>query len=126
MIARYLAGIIIGYFLGSIPWGVIITKRVAKVDVRQYGSGNIGATNVLRTAGWKVALLSGLLDVAKGAAAVLIAGLIVGKTTSWWGNLVSGRYSVKCWPAWPQLQDIHGLFSSDLRAARAFPPFSAG
>jgi len=47
MIARYLAGIIIGYFLGSIPWGVIITKRVAKVDVRQYGSGNIGATNVL-------------------------------------------------------------------------------
>jgi len=74
MIARYLAGIIIGYFLGSIPWGVIITKRLAKVDVRQYGSGNIGATNVLRTAGWKTALPSLVLDVAKGAAAVLFAG----------------------------------------------------
>jgi acyl phosphate:glycerol-3-phosphate acyltransferase len=79
MIARYLAGIIIGYLLGSIPWGFIITKRVAKVDVREYGSGVIGATNVLRTAGWRLALLSGALDVAKGAAAVLFAGLIVGK-----------------------------------------------
>jgi glycerol-3-phosphate acyltransferase PlsY len=79
MIARYLAGIIIGYLLGSIPWGVIITRRMAKVDVREWGSGAIGATNVLRTAGWKIALLSGALDVAKGAAAVLFAGLIVGK-----------------------------------------------
>ncbi|MGP8080965.1 MAG: glycerol-3-phosphate acyltransferase [Dehalococcoidales bacterium] len=79
MIARYLAGIIIGYLLGSIPWGVIITKRMAKVDVREYGSGAIGATNVLRTAGWKIALPSLVLDMAKGAAAVLFAGLIVGK-----------------------------------------------
>ena len=79
MIARYFAGIIIGYLLGSIPWGVIITKRMAKVDIREWGSGNIGATNVLRTAGWRLAAISGLLDVAKGAAAVLFAGLIVGK-----------------------------------------------
>ena len=57
MIARYLAGIIIGYFLGSIPWGVIITKRLAKVDVRQYGSGNIGATNVGRVVGRRWGLL---------------------------------------------------------------------
>jgi len=47
--------------------------------LRQYGSGNIGATNVLRTAGWKTALPSLVLDVAKGAAAVLFAGLIIGK-----------------------------------------------
>jgi acyl phosphate:glycerol-3-phosphate acyltransferase len=88
LIMRYLAVVIIGYLLGSIPWGVIITRRLAKVDVREYGSGAIGATNVLRTAGWKTALPSLLLDVAKGAAAVLIARLIVGKS-----YIIAGQFS---------------------------------
>ena len=79
MIARYLAGMIIGYLLGSIPWGLILAKRMAGVDVRELGSGKIGATNVLRSAGRKVAILSGLLDFLKGAGAVLFAGLIIGK-----------------------------------------------
>ncbi len=88
LIIRYLAVVIIGYMLGAIPWGVIIARRVAKVDVREYGSGNIGATNVLRTAGWKIALLSGALDVAKGALAVLLARLIVGKS-----YIIAGQFS---------------------------------
>jgi acyl phosphate:glycerol-3-phosphate acyltransferase len=88
LIMRYLAVVIIGYLLGAIPWGVIITRRVAKVDVREYGSGNIGATNVLRTAGWKIALISGALDVAKGALAVLLARLIVGKS-----YIIAGQFS---------------------------------
>ena len=71
MIGRYLAGMIIGYLLGSIPFGLILAKRMAGVDVREWGSGKIGATNVMRTAGEKVAILSGILDFAKGAAAVL-------------------------------------------------------
>ena len=88
MIARYLAGIIIGYLLGSIPFGLILAKRMAGVDVREWGSGAIGATNVMRTAGKKVAILSGALDFVKGAASVFIAKLIVGNS-----YMVVGRFS---------------------------------
>ena len=78
MIGRYLAGMIIGYLLGSIPFGLILGKRLAHVDVREWGSGNIGATNVSRAAGVRIAMLSGALDFGKGAAAVFIAKLIIG------------------------------------------------
>jgi acyl phosphate:glycerol-3-phosphate acyltransferase len=78
MIARYLASIIIAYILGSIPFGLILAKSIAGVDVREWGSGKVGATNVLRATGKKVAIISGLLDITKGAVAVLFAGLIIG------------------------------------------------
>ena len=80
MIARYLASMIIAYLLGSIPWGLILAKTMAGVDVREWGSGKVGATNVMRSAGKKVAIISGLLDIAKGALAVFFAGLIIGKS----------------------------------------------
>jgi glycerol-3-phosphate acyltransferase PlsY len=80
LIGRYLAGMIIGYILGSIPFGLILAKRLAGVDVREWGSGTIGATNVTRAAGVKIGILSGLLDFSKGAVAVLFAGLIIGKS----------------------------------------------
>ncbi|UCD54515.1 MAG: glycerol-3-phosphate acyltransferase, partial [Dehalococcoidia bacterium] len=48
MITKFIIGGVIGYLLGSIPFGVLISKRRAKIDVRQYGSGKMGATNVLR------------------------------------------------------------------------------
>ena len=79
IIARFLSVIIIGYLLGSIPFGVIVAKRFAHVDIRTYGSGKIGSTNVLRTAGKKAAALVLILDILKGALAVLSAGLIVGR-----------------------------------------------
>ena len=79
IIARFLSVIIIGYLLGSIPFGVIVAKRFAHVDIRTYGSGKIGSTNVLRTAGKKAAALVLILDILKGALAVLFAGLIVGR-----------------------------------------------
>ncbi|MBN1643815.1 MAG: glycerol-3-phosphate acyltransferase [Dehalococcoidales bacterium] len=90
MIARYLASMLIGYLLGSIPWGLILAKSMAGVDVREWGSGKVGATNVLRSAGKKVAILSGLLDIAKGSLAVIIAGLIIGKSYMAVGNLGFG------------------------------------
>lgn len=62
--------IVAGYFAGSIPFGVIVTKLFVKKDVREHGSGNIGATNVARVAGKKVGALVLLLDAAKGAAPV--------------------------------------------------------
>ena len=80
IIARFVAVVLIGYLLGSIPFGLLVSKRSNKVDVRQYGSGKIGATNVLRAAGRKAAALVVTLDVAKGALAVVLAGLIVGRS----------------------------------------------
>ncbi|WP_339928876.1 glycerol-3-phosphate 1-O-acyltransferase PlsY [uncultured Brevundimonas sp.] len=62
-----------GYLLGSIPFGVIITRAVTGEDVRAIGSGNIGATNVLRTGRKDLALATLLLDAGKGAVALLIA-----------------------------------------------------
>ena len=79
MIAKFVAVVIIGYLLGSIPFGLLLARRHAKVDVRQYGSGKIGATNVLRTAGRKSAAMVAILDLLKGMLAVVFAGLIVGK-----------------------------------------------
>ena len=63
-----------GYLLGSIPFGVLVTRLAGAGDVRQIGSGNIGATNVLRTGHKGLAALTLLLDMAKGAVAVLLAG----------------------------------------------------
>jgi glycerol-3-phosphate acyltransferase PlsY len=68
--------VVIGYLLGSIPCGVIISKKFAKADLLQVGSGKTGTTNVLRTAGRKAAALALLLDIGKGAVAVAIAHLI--------------------------------------------------
>jgi glycerol-3-phosphate acyltransferase PlsY len=63
-----------GYLLGSIPFGLLLTRAAGLGDIRSIGSGNIGATNVLRTGNKKLALATLLLDGAKGAAAVLITG----------------------------------------------------
>ncbi|MCR5859314.1 glycerol-3-phosphate 1-O-acyltransferase PlsY [Mesorhizobium sp. J428] len=69
----YAAVIIFGYLLGSIPFGLIITRIAGLGDVRRIGSGNIGATNVLRTGNKKLAALTLLLDALKGTVAVLVA-----------------------------------------------------
>ncbi len=70
-----LAALASGYLLGSIPFGLLLTRMAGLGDVRQIGSGNIGATNVLRTGRKGLAAATLLLDGGKGAAAVLIAKL---------------------------------------------------
>ena len=65
--------LIFGYILGSIPFGLILTRFAGLGDVRSIGSGNIGATNVLRTGNKKLAAATLILDALKGTAAVLIA-----------------------------------------------------
>ena len=71
--APYFSAFAIGYLLGSIPFGLILAKLAGLGDLRQIGSGNIGATNVLRAGSKGLAALTLLLDAAKGTAAVLIA-----------------------------------------------------
>jgi len=68
---------VLGYLLGSIPFGVLVTRAMGLGDLRQIGSGNIGATNVLRTGNKGAALATLLLDGGKGALAVLIARWLV-------------------------------------------------
>ncbi|PBB94424.1 glycerol-3-phosphate acyltransferase [Mesorhizobium sp. WSM3864] len=70
----YGLALIFGYLFGSIPFGLLITRLAGLGDVRQIGSGNIGATNVLRTGNKGLAAATLLLDALKGTAAVLIAG----------------------------------------------------
>jgi len=90
IIAKFAAVIILGYLIGSIPWGVLIGRRFAKVDIRDYGSGKIGMTNVLRTVGKKAAAIVVALDVSKGALAVVLGGLILGRSYLVVGNFALG------------------------------------
>src|SRR3569833_3084757 len=75
----YIVVAIISYFCGSIPFGYILVRLFLKTDVRQTGSGNIGATNVARTGAKGLAILTLLLDAIKGWIAVLIATLVVAR-----------------------------------------------
>ncbi len=74
MRTELLLALALGYLLGSIPFGLILTKLAGKGDVRDIGSGNIGATNVLRTGSKPLAALTLILDCLKATAAILIAG----------------------------------------------------
>ena len=76
IVAKFAAVALIGYFLGAIPFGVMIARRSAKVDVTTYGSGKTGATNVLRVAGKKAAAAVVVFDVLKGFLPVVFAALI--------------------------------------------------
>jgi glycerol-3-phosphate acyltransferase PlsY len=76
---------VFGYLLGSIPFGLLITRAAGLGDVRNIGSGNIGATNVLRTGNKSLAAATLLLDALKGTAAVLIAGHFAPQLALWAG-----------------------------------------
>lgn len=70
---KHLAVLIAAYLVGSIPSGLLVARSAGIRDIRQHGSGNIGATNVLRTLGWKYGLAVLALDAAKGSCGVLLA-----------------------------------------------------
>ena len=78
-----LAVLLIAYLLGAIPFGYLLVKWKTGADVRAAGSGNIGATNVMRTTGRAAGVVTLLLDIAKGYAAVWIAGRLTGQDVLW-------------------------------------------
>ena len=79
----------LGYLLGSIPFGLLLTRAAGLGDVRKIGSGNIGATNVLRTGNKPLAAATLLLDAAKGAAAVLLARHFAAEIPALWAGLAA-------------------------------------
>ncbi|WP_184008458.1 glycerol-3-phosphate 1-O-acyltransferase PlsY [Rubricella aquisinus] len=87
-----------GYLIGSIPFGVLITRAFGMGDVRKIGSGNIGATNVLRTGNKAAAALTLLLDGGKGAVAVLIATSLYGGLAGQLAGL--GAFLGHLFPVW--------------------------
>jgi len=92
------AWIVLGYLLGSIPFGLLLTRAAGLGDIRAIGSGNIGATNVLRTGNRKVAAATLVLDMAKGAASVLLARALAGPDAGLWAGL--GAVLGHLFPAW--------------------------
>jgi len=90
---------ILAYLIGSIPFGLILTKLFGKGDIRAIGSGNIGATNVLRTGDKKLAAMTLLLDAAKGAVPVLLAMNITTLNTV---IIAAGALAIlgHCFPVW--------------------------
>lgn len=97
----------LGYLLGSIPFGLIVSERLGLGDLREIGSGNIGATNVLRTGNKGAAAATLLLDGAKGAVAVLIARLISGEDAAQLAGLAA--FLGHCFPVWLDFKGGKGV-----------------
>ena len=102
----FLVAILLGYLLGSVPFGLVLTKLAGLGDIRDIGSGNIGTTNVLRTGNKALAAATLLLDGGKGAAAVLLAGI--------WGPdmaVLAGAAAFlgHCFPVWLKFKGGKGM-----------------
>lgn len=95
MMIQTLTALVLAYCLGSIPFGLLLGRYWGKTDIRLYGSGKTGATNVLRTMGKKAAAVAATLDVGKGALAVFIAGLLVGQNSFFLGGLRLDSMTIK-------------------------------
>jgi glycerol-3-phosphate acyltransferase PlsY len=98
---------LLGYLLGSIPFGLLLTKAAGLGDIRGIGSGNIGATNVLRTGRRELAAATLVLDALKGAAAVLIARAVAGQEIA----LLAGLAAVlgHLFPVWLKFKGGKGV-----------------
>ena len=103
----YVLAAIVGYMLGSIPFGLLITRAAGLGDVRKIGSGNIGATNVLRTGRRELAAATLILDALKGAIAVIVAryfwpgdAIYIAAITVFLGH---------CFPVWLGFKGVKGV-----------------
>jgi glycerol-3-phosphate acyltransferase PlsY len=106
--AWYAIAGIVGYFVGSIPFGLLVTRLAGLGDIRQIGSGNIGATNVLRTGRKDLALATLLLDSFKAGLITLLFGLLSGDRDV---GLVAGAAAFlgHCYPIWLSFKGGKGV-----------------
>ena len=109
-------GCLLAYLLGSVDFGIIVSKLLYKDDIRTHGSGNAGATNILRTFGWTGAILTALGDIAKSAIAVTLVRWMVTNATGVpelgaCAAYVSGLFAVfgHLWPIWFKFKGGKGV-----------------
>lgn len=98
---------VIGYLLGSIPFGLILTRAMGLGNLREIGSGNIGTTNVLRTGSKAAAALTLFLDGGKGAAAVIAARFLAGEDAAQVAGLLA--FVGHCFPVWLNFKGGKGV-----------------
>ncbi len=108
-----------GYLLGSIPFGLLLTRMIG-IDIRTVGSGNIGTTNVLRTGNRSLAAATLLLDAGKGAAAVLLASHFAGAGAAMLAGLAA--FTGHVWPIWLKFKGGKGVATMLGIALAAVPP----
>jgi glycerol-3-phosphate acyltransferase PlsY len=108
---EYIGVIILCYLIGAIPFGVIMGRLTRGIDVRQYGSGSIGMTNVLRIVGARAGAIVFAADVGKGAAAVALAGFLLTSPAVEWGQVAGGSAAVigHCWPVYIGFRGGRGI-----------------
>jgi acyl phosphate:glycerol-3-phosphate acyltransferase len=107
MIGTYLLALVIGYLLGSIPFGLLLTRFAGTEDLRSIGSGNIGATNVLRTGRKGLAAATLLCDALKGTLAVVLAGIYGGPEAAMLAGLAA--FLGHLFPAWLNFKGGKGV-----------------
>ena len=136
MIAEFVVVVVIAYLLGSIPFGLIIGKLKSGVDIREYGSGKTGATNVMRTIGTKLGILTLVLDVVKAAGAVMLATVIIdggsgsftiGSVSVYWhhvAQVVAGLAAMlgHNWPIFAKFKGGRGVTAYFGTLFAIFPP----
>src|SRR5437868_10240255 len=121
--ASLLSAAAIGYLLGSIPFGLLLTKLAGKGDIRDIGSGNIGATNVLRTGSRPLAALTLILDCVKATVAILLAKGLFGDETA--AAAATGAMVGHLYPVWLKFRGGKGV-ATLLGVLIALLPLAAG
>ena len=108
--AQYGVVLVLSYLLGSVPWGYLALRWRHGLDVREYGSGSIGMTNVLRTGGGRVALVVLAMDVAKGTLAVMLSRSVIGSTEA---EVAAGLFALvgHNWPVFLQFRGGRGILT---------------
>jgi acyl-phosphate glycerol 3-phosphate acyltransferase len=134
IVAKFVAVVVIAYLIGSIPFGLIISKLTRGVDVRQYGSGKTGATNVMRTAGTKLGILTLALDVGKAVGAVMLAQTIInsgiltiGSMPFYWQHIAQVMAGMAVvaghnWPVFAKFKGGRGVTTYFGTLLAIFPP----
>lgn len=115
--------VVFAYFVGSIPFAYIFVRYVTGRDIRKEGSGNVGATNALRSAGWKVGVSVTILDTAKGSLAVW-AMMVFNPESAWLAASMLAVVAGHCFPPWLLFRGGKGV-ATGLGAFLVIAPLSA-